>query len=72
MLLSLRLSGKLKNSALGASCLHDTRGPEYCSGDRRVARPDVGNKPLSNPTYSVFGAPDCMTHLELEPDEPPL
>ena len=69
-LLALRPSGKLKKSVLGENFLHDSHSSDYHHGDRRVARPNLGKKPLSSPTNGVVGVPDHLARLGLEPDEP--
>ena len=55
-LLALRPSEKLKG-VLGEDCLHDSRSSYYHHGDRRVDRPNLGNKPLSTPTDRSVGYP---------------
>lgn len=71
-LFALRLSGELKKSTLGENCLHDSRRLDYYNDDKRAARPDVGNKPLSNLTNGAVDAPNCPTRIRSELDELPL
>jgi len=57
---------------LPADDMHDGRGSDYYNGDRRVARPNHGDNPLSpNPIDSAVDAPDWLTRFGLDPNEPP-
>lgn len=57
---------------LPADDMHDARGSDYYNGDRRVARPNLGDNPLSpNPIDSAVDAPDWLTRFGLDPNEPP-
>ena len=57
---------------LPADDMHDTRASDYYNGDRRVARPNLGDNPLSpNPNDSAVDAPDWLTRFGLDPNEPP-
>ena len=52
--------------------MHDGRGSEYHNGDRRIARPNLSDNPLSpNAIDSAVDAPDWLTRFGIDPNEPP-